>query len=133
MDSYKFPYVANSIVEKAIKERKVYSTPDIKGLVKMFFPNLSETQLKDLVSQMNSKSCTVVPLFKGKEDFGCLIVTTERENITDTENNFLTLFANQIELAITVAGLFEEVKKQAITDPLTGLFNRRYFEENIVK
>lgn len=133
LETYKFPYVDNSIVVKTIKERKIYSTPDIKGLVRMFFPNLSEEQLNSLASQMNSKSCTIVPLYKGNEDFGCLIVTTERENITDTENNFLTLFANQIELAITVAGLFEEVKKQAITDPLTGLFNRRYFEENIVK
>ncbi len=133
LETYKFPYVENSVVVKAITERKVYSTPDMKGLVQMFFPNLSEEQLKDLVSQMNSKSCTIVPLYKGQENFGCLVVTTDREFITDTENNFLTLFANQIELAITVAGLFEEVKKQAITDPLTGIYNRRYFEDNIIK
>ena len=133
ISSYKFPYVENSIVVKAITEREIYSTPDIKGLVKMCFPCLSEEELNGLVSQMNSKSCTIVPLHKDQENFGCVIVTSERDGITDTESNFLRLFANQIELAITVAGLFEEVKKQAITDPLTGIYNRRYFEDNIVK
>ncbi|MBQ8886992.1 MAG: diguanylate cyclase [Candidatus Gastranaerophilales bacterium] len=133
METYKLPYVVNSIVVKAITERKIYSTPDIKGMIRMFFPNLTEEQLNDLVKNMNSKSCTIVPLHKEQENFGCVIVSSEREGVTDTETNFLSLFANQIELAITVAGLFEEVKKQAITDPLTGIFNRRYFEDNIVK
>ena len=133
MDTYKLPYVVNSIVVKAITERKIYSTPDIKGMVRMFFPNLTEEQLNTLAAQMNSKSCTIVPLHKDQENFGCVIVSSEREGVTNTETNFLSLFANQIELAITVAGLFEEVKKQAITDPLTGIYNRRYFEDNIVK
>lgn len=133
LETYRVPYVINSIVVKSITERKIYSTPDIKGMVKMFLPSLAEAQAEEVVGGMNSKSCTIVPLHKGQENFGCVIVTSEREGVTDTETNFLSLFANQIELAITVAGLFEEVKKQAITDPLTGLFNRRYFEDNIVK
>lgn len=132
-ESYKFPYLENSIIAKAINERKIYSTPDLKGIVQMFFPALTKEQLEEIGKAMNSKSCTVVPLVKEKENFGCVLVSSDRDGITDTENNFLALFANQIELAITVAGLFEEVKKQAITDPLTGIFNRRYFEDNIVK
>ena len=132
-ESYRLPYVNNSIVVKAILERKIFSTPDLKGIIKMFFPSFSDEQLNDVMREMNSKTCTIVPLHNGKEDFGCVIVTSDRDGVTDTETNFLALFANQIELAITVAGLFEEVKKQAITDPLTGIFNRRYFEDNILK
>ena len=132
-ENYKLPYLENSIVAKAINERQIYSTPDLKGIVQMFFPALTKEQLEELGKAMNSKSCTIVPLVKEKENFGCVLVSSDRDGITDTENNFLSLFANQIELAITVAGLFEEVKKQAITDPLTGIFNRRYFEDNIVK
>lgn len=132
-DDYKLPYLTNSIIAKSIREKQIYSTPDLKGMVKMFFPALNDEQAKDLYLSMNSKSCTIVPLYTAKDDFGCVFVTSEREGVTDTENNFLSLFANQIELAINVAGLFEEVKKQAITDPLTGIFNRRYFEDNIVK
>lgn len=132
-ETYKLPYISNSIVVKSISERKIFSTPDLKGIIKMFFPSFSDEQLNDVMREMNSKTCTIVPLHNGKEDFGCVIVSSDRDGVTDTETNFLALFANQIELAITVAGLFEEVKKQAITDPLTGIFNRRYFEENILK
>ncbi len=132
-ETYKLPYVDNSIILKSITERKIYSTPDIKGVIKMFFPFLTQEQLQDTLSNVNSKIFSVVPIHNGQENFGCAIVTSDRENITDTEMNFLSLFANQIELAITVADLFQEVKKQAITDPLTGIFNRRYFEDNIVK
>ena len=46
METYKLPYVVNSIVVKAITDRKIYSTPDIKGMVSMFFPQLSEEQVK---------------------------------------------------------------------------------------
>ena len=131
--TYELPYILNSIVVKAIIERQIYSTPDLKGIIQMFFPSISEEKLLEIVSNMHSKSCTIVPLHKSNDAFGCVIVSSEREGITDTEMNFLSLYANQVELAITVAGLFEEVRKQAVTDPLTGLFNRRYFEDTIVK
>ena len=72
-------------------------------------------------------------MHKTGEAFGCVLVSSERQELSDTETNFLSLYAKQIELAITIADLFEKVKKQAITDPLTGLYNRRYFEDNIVK
>ncbi len=131
--TYELPYILNSIVVKAIIERQIYSTPDIKGILQMFFPALEENYLDNILSGIYSKSCTIVPLHKSNEAFGCVIVSSDRDGITETERNFLSLYANQIELAITVAGLFEEVKKQAVTDPLTGLYNRRYFEETITK
>lgn len=133
MESYHIPYLQNSIIAKSINERKLYSTPDIIGMARMCFPNVPDEQLKEILQISKSKICTVVPLHGEKENFGCLIVASDRDNVTDTENNFLTLYAGQIGLAITVSDLFEEVKKQAITDPLTGLYNRRYFENNIVK
>ena len=43
--------------------------------------------------------------------------------------DFLGLFAKQIEMSITIADLFQAVREQAVTDALTGLYNRRYFEE----
>lgn len=38
-------------------------------------------------------------------------------------------FADQVAVALENARLFEETQRLAITDPLTGLFNRRYFFE----
>lgn len=133
INSYKIPYLENSIIAKAIKEKKIYSTPDLTGSMQMFFPSLKEEEFKEVMALIKSKTLSIVPLHNANKYFGCVVVTSERDGITDTEINFLSLFANQIELAITVAGLFEEVKKQAITDPLTGIFNRRYFEDNIIK
>ncbi len=133
LQTYKIPYIENSIIEKALQEGQISSTPDMKGVLNMFFPMLNEEQLKEYVSQMITKSVIIVPLKREKLNYGCVVISSQRELTSDTEVNFLSLFANQIELAITVAGLFEEVKKQAITDPLTGIYNRRYFEDNIVK
>ncbi len=133
LETYLIPCVQNSITAKSIKDRKIYSTPDIKGILQILFHKFSKEDIEKLMESINSKTCSIVPLYNGINDFGCMLVTSEREGITDTETNFLELYAKQVELAITVAGLFEEVKNQAITDPLTGIYNRRYFEDNIVK
>ena len=60
---------------------------------------------------------------------GFLSVFSPRKELKDDELSFLNLFSRQIELAVTIANLFETVKKQAVTDHLTNLFNRRFFED----
>ena len=56
-----------------------------------------------------------------------------REELASAEMDFLGLFAKQIEMSITIADLFQAVREQAVTDALTGLYNRRYFEEALEK
>jgi GGDEF domain-containing protein len=41
--------------------------------------------------------------------------------------------ADRVGVVISHAELFATVERQAITDPMTGLFNRRYFEEQLTK
>ena len=43
------------------------------------------------------------------------MIFSPREEVTDKELNFLSLFANQVEMAITIANLFENLKKEAVT------------------
>ena len=133
MDKFRIPYHENSITAKVLSEKKVHYTQDVEEFFNDILCDFSEEFIANFLKNISSKCLIVVPLFKHDETFGCLMVFSEREIPADTELNFLNLFANQIELAITIAGLFEEVKKQAITDPLTGLYNRRFFEDNIVK
>lgn len=133
LDKYRIPYAEGSIFVKALNDKKIHHTQHTGDIIKGFFSDLPPKILDEILTMVISKCAIVVPLFKHKEPFGCLIVFSPREVTTDTELNFMNLFANQIELAITIADLFEEVKKQAITDPLTGLYNRRFFEDNIVK
>ncbi len=133
LDKFKIPYIEESIFAKALNEKKILHTQEVNSLIRNLLLEFPQQHIEEVLSIAVSKCVIVVPLFKHSEPFGCLIVSSEREIPTDTELNFLNLFANQIELAITIAGLFEEVKKQAVTDPLTGLFNRRYFEDSIIK
>lgn len=132
-DKLRIPYKDNSIIAKAIRDKKICHTKDFKGVIRYLLSDFPQDKIDEILSLTSSKCVTIIPLYKNGEDFGALLVFSAREEPTDTELNFLQLFAGQIELAITIADLFEEVKKQAITDPLTGLYNRRYFEENIIK
>ncbi len=133
LDKFKIPYIEESIFSKALNERKILHTQEVEALIKNLLLEFPPDKVDEIIAMIVSKCVIVVPLFQHNEPFGCLTVSSARDVPTDTELNFLNLFANQIELAITIAGLFEEVKKQAVTDPLTGLFNRRYFEESIIK
>lgn len=118
---------------QTIETNGIYYSNDISTLVKSVIPNIEENNLKEIVATTKAKSYILVPLSYKHSRFGSLIVFSSREETTDNELNFLSLFAKQIELAITIADLFQAVKEQAITDPMTGLYNRRYFEEFIKK
>jgi diguanylate cyclase (GGDEF)-like protein len=47
------------------------------------------------------------------------------ENLKEPDLAAMSIFANQVAVAIENARLFAEVQNLAITDPLTGLYNRR--------
>jgi len=47
------------------------------------------------------------------------------EYLKETDLEVMSIFANQVAVAIENARLFAEVQNLAITDPLTGLYNRR--------
>ena len=120
-------------ITKYIKSNTVYQSTDIYKLIKLVVPNSPEAIINGIVTQLNAKSFIMVPLAYKNSHFGSLILFSTREEATASELNFLNLFARQIELAITIADLFQVVKEQATTDGLTGLFNRRFFEEFIKK
>lgn len=120
-------------IVEAIKNNTIHQSTDIYALIKSVVPTASDILIKGLVSHSKAKSYIMVPLAHKNEHFGCLILLSQREAATESELNFLNLFARQIELAITIADLFQVVKEQAITDAMTTLYNRRYFEECLMK
>ncbi|MBR1680272.1 diguanylate cyclase, partial [bacterium] len=95
-------------------------------------PDLKEEDLEELLSETHCRSFMIVPLSKMTHT-GILIVMSSRIEATEAEIDFLKLFSQQIELAITIADLFQMVREQAVTDALTTLYNRRFFEESIEK
>lgn len=116
-----------------IEKNEIYHSNDISSLISDVVPDLTEEFVQGLVKSTNTKSYVLVPLSYKHSHFGSLLVFSSREEATENELNFLSLFAKQIELAITIADLFQAVKEQAVTDGMTGLFNRRYFDEFIKK
>ena len=129
----KLLYDGNSIYAKAALEKKIMLTPDIGGTLKSVSPDIPDDIIEEIVEGSPSKSIITVPLFTRNSHYGWFNVFSSRKDLTAGETDFLTIFAQQIEMAITIAGLFEEVKAQAVTDGLTGLYNRRYFEEYLKK
>ncbi len=129
----KLVYNEESVYAKAAQAKKILQTTDIGGTLKSVLPETSDEIIEEVVQGSPSKSIITVPLYARNSVFGWFNVFSSRKDLTEGETDFLTIFAQQIEMAITIAGLFEEVKAQAVTDSLTGLYNRRYFEEYLNK
>lgn len=70
-----------------------------------------------------------VPLLAGDELIGAMSAgdSNLKRTFTDDDVRLLSMFAQQATIAIKNARLFAEVQRLAITDPLMGISNRRYF------
>lgn len=126
-------YDPDGIYADTIKNRKIVQTHDLGGTLKYIMPDLPSDVAETVVSNQPCKSLIIIPLCPLNKEFGWFCVFTSREELTESEADFLTLYAQQIEMSITITDLFLTVKEQAVTDPLTGLFNRRHFEETLKK
>jgi len=122
----------DNIFVQAIKSRSIKSTKSYRQLYRGSDPELSEEQIEQMDAFLAGRLITILPIITNDKPYGCLVVISIRNEISDTEKNFLTLFAGQTELAITIAGLFEKIRNQANTDGLTGLYNRRYFDQCLI-
>lgn len=123
----------DGILMDSLNKGQVLSTNEISKFIKSILPEVREDKLNPIIDNSKSKSLIVLPLKPENNSFGCMLVFSPRSEVLDDELSYLQLFAHQMELAITIADLFEKVKKQAVTDVLTELYNRRYFEESLQK
>ena len=123
----------DDVIDRYINENKIYQSKDVMFTLEYLFPSISVRTAEDLIAKGKMASYILIPLKSNGKHFASLVVYSSRPEAEEAEINFLKLFSKQIELAITVADLFQTVKEQAITDALTGLSNRRYFEEEAQK
>ncbi len=77
----------------------------------------------------------VAPLVYQEGLLGALQVTSADPARLWHENEILLLrtVADQVAVAVNHAGLFAQIQQQALTDPLTGCYNRRSFEMQLDK
>ena len=122
----------SQVIRAVLKNKEILQSTDLRTGLLSIAPDIKEENLEDILSETRCRSFMLVPLSK-MNHFGVLLVMSSRNEATEAELDFLNLFAQQIELAVTIADLFQMVREQAVTDPLTTLYNRRYFDESIEK
>uniref|UniRef100_A0A7V3RHM0 Sensor domain-containing diguanylate cyclase n=1 Tax=candidate division WOR-3 bacterium TaxID=2052148 RepID=A0A7V3RHM0_UNCW3 len=105
--------------------REMYYAPDVSK-DPYYIPGVKE-----------AKSEVCFPLMIGERLIGVLDVESpEIDGFTPDDIRILSTLSAQIAIALENARLYEEAKRLSLTDPLTGLPNRRSFEimiENEIK
>lgn len=85
-------------------------------------------------SQGYNGKMVCVPLTAQGETHGVLhFFCPEDTELTLSEQNLIMAVGEHTSLALANLGLRESLRQQAIRDPLTGLFNRRYLRETMAK
>ena len=84
--------------------------------------------IQNYLRKENLQSWMNVPLMLRGVLLGFLSMGHRAANIyTDSETRLAQSFADEVSIAIENARLFKEIQTLAITDGLTGLYNRRHF------
>lgn len=130
---YHLKYDSKMLITRAIEEKSILFSNEYMKVITNLLYDFKEEHIQAIDKLGVSKNVICIPLFPSNKPFGVMMVFSPRAEVTDKELNFLTLFANQVEMAITIANLFENLKKEAVTDSLTELYNRRYFNQALQK
>jgi diguanylate cyclase (GGDEF)-like protein len=106
---------------------------DSSNLSKEHAPSNSKKAKIELDGQTDAVilSPLEVPIKYRNSTIGVLVVEddTPGRNWEDEEELMVKTVSDQLAVAISHARLFKRVQAQAVTDPLTGLYNRRYFQD----
>lgn len=90
------------------------------------------TELVRVFSKIPVEALFAFPLVVDGEVVGVLMITSPKvRQMSDQETQILTSIANQAGIAVQNVVSLRQERKKADTDGLTGLFNRRYFNEQI--
>lgn len=88
---------------------------------------------KEFLDKSGSKALIAAPLLNDNKLIGLLIVhqTSSTREWKPSEVKLVNSIADQLAIAVTHASLFAQVRHQAITDGLTGLYNHIYFKNRL--
>ncbi len=105
-----------------------------RGAVHAVDASGAEPLCRHVTTQTGSSMC--IPLVANSDTIGILYVTghgldgtSDGRDLGDDSRRLAVMFAEQIVLAVTNLQLRETLRVQALHDPLTDLYNRRFVEE----
>jgi len=112
--------VSMGIAGRTVRTRQTQFIRDVKA-----DPNFLSTSL-----DVESEIC--IPLVKNDTILGILNIESNSDRpLTEKDLELLTAFASPVALAIDNARLHAEVTSLALTDGMTGLVNRRAFDQTL--
>ncbi len=83
-----------------------------------------------MAGAQDSRPVAAVPLIYRERTMGVLMINSDDPTRVWQENEILLMrtVADQVAVAVNHARLYQEMQQQALTDALTGCYNRRSFE-----
>jgi diguanylate cyclase (GGDEF)-like protein/PAS domain S-box-containing protein len=119
-------------------EKKFSESPLTAGLAASSRERLFIGDLGDVLSQnwgpnLQARSAVYEPILRGSELLGVLSIAwgETRQALTARESSVIRLLAAEMATIIERARLTRQLRELARTDPLTGLANRRVWDERI--
>jgi len=90
---------------------------------------------RDLYSDLHLSAVASIPIIAHGMSIGVLDLSRTQpwKPFDESEIHAATLFTQLAAIALDNAQLHENLREEAIRDPLTGLFNRRFMEETLIK
>jgi len=74
---------------------------------------------------------TCVPMISQGDVIGVLVIAADQQDGNLLESALVLTLSEQLSLAISNVSLRETLRHQSTVDPLTGLYNRRFFDESL--
>jgi len=119
--------------------QKAVNTGQLDDIIKCVEPPMRVFETKeleghDIFLKEGVLFLVIVPLISGGAVLGYLVLGNRKERVFDLElASIISLIGNNVSLVLDKIRLFKEMERLSITDPLTGLFNRRYFYDALEK
>jgi diguanylate cyclase (GGDEF)-like protein/PAS domain S-box-containing protein len=106
----------------ALRRGKMHLVQDVAGEHTLVCKHLSQPQ---------PQSTFCMPMMAQGETIGMLHLCHERKGFSEGLQQLAATVAEHVSLSLSNMRLRETLRHQAIRDPLTGLYNRRYMEESL--
>ncbi len=135
-ESLSYFYLAGDGAGEAAPEQKLINELDLQCANLAKHPELFTQDGCDNADPKNERfPMAIAPLIFQERSIGALQVTAADQSRAWDENELLLLrtVADQVAVAVNHANLFAQIQRQALTDALTGCFNRRSFEMQLDK
>jgi diguanylate cyclase (GGDEF)-like protein len=113
--------IGKGITGRCALEKKVVNIGDIR-----LYPDYIRSGILDIRSEI---AC---PVISEGELLGVLTVESKNENAFNEDDiRLLSILSLQVAVGMRNARMYAEIEKMAVTDPLTGLYNYRYFYQRL--